>query len=652
MIVARRSGALTEVGVTMRFVRVKVGNHQETHLAERRFISFATIVLLSGGAPTEALASPDDAARTLGFESVDDWAVTQGFPIVSQSEDRTQGLAAIAVNPGGWTVLESRLVGPLSGINQAFSLDVKLPLDAHAANPNWSGSLQLLLSAPSVGLWNRWVQAVELRSLLVGQFQTIRFALPQDVLDALEGESFYDLVFSLVFNVPEGVTGQYTLDNLYVASDMPPNSTVGTLEVAPILDFEVAHGWQLSQGQNLGLAGGHTSGNFSLAIEPESYDELTSLPLVTLGPVDAALSFDVRTPETLANPWWGGAVQLLLDAPSLGLWSHSLGTADLTGLPPGEFSTLEFPLSENTRQLLAQNYSDLRFKLAWSVPPNAGIFYIDNFQVGEISRPVSVVAVDLRRDLVGRASDGLAMISIEDVGSATPSVQDAVFYIKEEDRGCVPSLSQVCRYLVHLSRFHLGSFSLGNKSFDSASITAEAPFRAVIGGSHGMSVPIPAATRFLLAVNGSSNLVARFGATSSSTIAITPSGTGYIEMALGFDGRVEGKDLDIFVSAVADTPLVNRPPVADAGEDITVTANSCELLTTLDASASFDVDSNIAAVRWLSEGTYQAGLGTSPIVRVLTPGATVFTAIVTDSYGSESRDDVLVNATFPVGCFP
>ncbi len=451
----------------------------------RRFVGVTALVLLSGLGTSNAHASPEDAERTLGFESIDDWTVTQGFGTLSPSESRTQGLGALAVNPGGWTVLESRLVGPLSGLNQELSIDVLLPSDAHTADPYWSGSVHLLLSAPSVGIWNRWIQAVELRGLPVEHFQTLRFAIPQDVLDTLEGASFYDLVFSLAFNVPDTVTGDYVVDNLYVASDMPPNSTVGTLEVAPILGFEVAHGWQLSQGENLGLATERTSGNFSLAIEPANSDELVSLPLVTLGPVDAEISFDLRLPDVPANPYWGGAVQLVLDAPSLGMWSHHLGTAQLTGLPPGQFSTLGFPVSETVRGLLLENYSDLRFRLVWSVPSNAGVFQLDNFQVGEITRPAEVVAVDLRQDLVGRASEGVGYVSVEDVGGALPSIQDAVFYVKEEDRGCIPTEIQACRYLVHLTRFHLGVFSLGDESFDSAMITAETPFRVAIGGSNG-----------------------------------------------------------------------------------------------------------------------------------------------------------------------
>lgn len=261
-----------------------------------------------------------------------------------------------------------------------------------------------------------------------------------------------------------------------------------------------------------------------------------------------------------------------------------------------------------------------------------------------------MTTVDLRRDIVGRASEGLALVDVEDAGDAQPSVQDAVFYIREEDRGCEPSAVQACRYLVHLTRFHLGQFSLGNKSFDSAMLTAETPFRVSIGGNNGMSAAIPSATRFLFALNGSSNMVAMFGPTASSTISITPSGSGFISATLEFQGRVEGKDIDILVSAVADTPLVNRPPVAHAGSDVTIAAPGCKLIATLDASASYDVDNNITNVRWLADGTFQAGLGATPNVRVWSPGANVFTAVVTDQFGSESRDDVVVTASFPAGC--
>jgi hypothetical protein len=183
-------------------------------------------------------------------------------------------------------------------------------------------------------------------------------------------------------------------------------------------------------------------------------------------------------------------------------------------------------------------------------------------------------------------------------------------------------------------------------------ITAKDPFRVAIGGSNGMSVPIPAATRFLLALNGSSNLVAGFRPTASSTISITPSGDGFIAMTLEFHGQVEGKDVDVLVSTAADTPLVNRPPVANAGPDISVQASNCKLFVPLNANSSYDVDGNLSQVRWLESGTYQAGLGATPNVRIWSPGVTTFTAVVTDSFGAKSRDDVRVNATFPAGCFP
>lgn len=104
------------------------------------------------------------------------------------------------------------------------------------------------------------------------------------------------------------------------------------------------------------------------------------------------------------------------------------------------------------------------------------------------------------------------------------------------------------------------------------------------------------------------------------------------------------------VQIIIVNPTVNRPPVADAGPDrsITLPTNS----TTLDGSNSADPDNNIASYKWsMVSGPSAAGIGQAAAattqVSGFTEGSYSFELMVTDAGGLFDRDTVQVTASAP-----
>jgi hypothetical protein len=592
-------------------------------------------------------ASSADAQRILGLEAPADWTVENGT-IVGSSTVRTQGNGSLAVQAHGYTVVRSRLLGPLGAVSPNVSVDVRLPPEQ--PNPAWLGAFQVFVTAPSIGLNNAYVGEHELTGLSLETFHTLTFALPSDIQTALDG-SYFDLSVSLVLNVPTDATGTYLVDNVQVSASIPGDSTITQSDIPRILGFEQASDWQVLTGTTNGVSPVITNqGSFSLAVHAVGYTTITSLPMPSIAPVDPEVSFQLWLPPQQPDPSWFGAAQLFVSAPSLNLYNAYVGQQELTGLPTGQFNKLTFTLPSDVRAALDSTaYSDLRFTIVLNVPAaDTGIYYLDNLDVGPITRPQEPPTGPFRNDLVGVANGGVAVLTIEDHDFSLPVTKMGI-YVESLDGNCMPSEERACRFVVHNLFVRIGAFSIEDTHVSQVVAEAETPFQVTLGGGKPLTTNIPSYVRFLGVMNGDFGRLAFFPSSSQLRITINPAGDGLIVLSGALTGRIEDHNFSIGLSITAGTPLTNRMPLPKAGPDQTVTSTTCVANVTLDGSASTDPDGNLSELRWLQDGVT---IGRNAIVStpIQKSGVYLFRLVARDAFFGEAADDVQVTVQLGSGC--
>lgn len=159
------------------------------------------------------------------------------------------------------------------------------------------------------------------------------------------------------------------------------SSTGGATSAPAALGFETAGSWA-STTTGLTQSSDATQGTASLSVPAAGWQQLTSPALGSLGVVGAAVAFDIKLPSPAVNPWWAGDVSLVIDAPSVGIYSASVGQRSLQGVPLGSFQRISLPLSTDLVNKLSQSYSDLRVKLTLNVPSGPGRYLFDNLSFG------------------------------------------------------------------------------------------------------------------------------------------------------------------------------------------------------------------------------------------------------------------------------
>ena len=129
----------------------------------------------------------------------------------------------------------------------------------------------------------------------------------------------------------------------------------------------------------------HSEGNSSLRLSGIGFIGIRNSTPITKDehPAPAVVGYDVWLPTTQVNPGWHGDTQLYITAPSAGICEEYLGHRSFQSLPKGQFTRVEFPLSDTIRQKLnTHNYTDLRFTVVINVPPGSHAHPIDRFILG------------------------------------------------------------------------------------------------------------------------------------------------------------------------------------------------------------------------------------------------------------------------------
>lgn len=173
------------------------------------------------------------------------------------------------------------------------------------------------------------------------------------------------------------------------------SALTGSQLAASILGFEDVTLWSATSGAATTGADA-VQGSASLALNGQGWLSIQSVPFGPLPQVDEDVSVAVKLPVEQPNPWWYGQVQLYVEVPSLGAYNVYVGAVELTGLPLGEWVTLEFPLPATLQSLLAGSYDDLTITLALNVPYDAtGTYLFDDLRFGDdVEPPVIRVATN------------------------------------------------------------------------------------------------------------------------------------------------------------------------------------------------------------------------------------------------------------------
>lgn len=158
------------------------------------------------------------------------------------------------------------------------------------------------------------------------------------------------------------------------------------------LQFEVASDWHVTQGRvhSLSATTIHSQGASALAVTaPQGYTRLDSVALSSTHPqlaridAGATLNLDLQLPTQQANPFWFGAVQAYISAPSRNVYNAYLGQVELTGMRTGIYTTLHFRIPDAVASALkGATYSDLTIGVVINVPNDTtGVYIVDNLRV-------------------------------------------------------------------------------------------------------------------------------------------------------------------------------------------------------------------------------------------------------------------------------
>ncbi|WP_437674167.1 hypothetical protein [Sorangium sp. So ce131] len=234
--------------------------------------------------------------------------------------------------------------------------------------------------------------------------------------------------------------------------------------------------------------------------------------------------------------------------------------------------------------------------------------------------------------------------SLEIAGSTQlVQVEGGSISLKTPDPTCASSPPGQCRVRVNALEVRYENFSFEGHSIEDLKVFLAGPVDSLalpIGGTTQVAFEMLSGT-----VLNATGRVDGERATLSVQTTSAVTGTydwesGAITLSMSFGGTVAGQSVS--GTALATTSVVgNRPPIAVAGEDQTVTAvDSCEATVALDGSATTDADGNLSAITW---STDSATLGSGPsIVASLPIGEHRVKLSAFDAAGAYTYDSLVV----------
>jgi V8-like Glu-specific endopeptidase len=164
------------------------------------------------------------------------------------------------------------------------------------------------------------------------------------------------------------------------SGDVAERTQEASLEHNRVLGFESpTSDWSTSNGSARAASTTVTEGSASLAVTPNGYTEVISIPVPAPGAARATATLDVRLPQSLG---WGEA-RMVVRVPSQGHWWRDLGSQQLSGKAPGVFHSLSFTIPEDVRAALNSGATDVDYRIILNVPWGSGTYLLDNLVVSD-----------------------------------------------------------------------------------------------------------------------------------------------------------------------------------------------------------------------------------------------------------------------------
>lgn len=153
--------------------------------------------------------------------------------------------------------------------------------------------------------------------------------------------------------------------------------------------------WRCDAGNPRTNPADKTQGQASMQFTTPGYGLCTS-PLIRCEDLDITgeeLLFDIKLPTNLSNPWWVGDLSLYVEVPSANVFNAWVGRTELTGLPVGQWVTVNIPATPTMLAALSGNCGDATLKFALNT--SATGVSIDNIRFSGDVTPVEPVEMQL-----------------------------------------------------------------------------------------------------------------------------------------------------------------------------------------------------------------------------------------------------------------
>jgi hypothetical protein len=303
---------------------------------------------------TRIFRVPGALARFASFDEPDAQWISSPGTLEINKDNRTEGAGSLQVNGCN----SFRLISPQFNTTEWGVVGDQLKVDVFVPtqHPNGgAGNATLFVTVPGAGIYNRALNTVPLPGESPGVWSSLTWTVPAAVRTALL-DDFARAQFSIQLYYPN-CSSPLLIDNLRFDGNLQEReifhergSRKHTVTSNPLFDFETPDDW--SAPGSLSASNLYTHGAASLAVPSGGYYPVTSRPFSTseLSGVTSKLSIDVYVPKQSPDPFWYGAVGLLLTCgPYNNAW---LGQAELRHPFYEEFNTLNFTLSDGVRNLL------------------------------------------------------------------------------------------------------------------------------------------------------------------------------------------------------------------------------------------------------------------------------------------------------------